>query len=430
MKRLIHFFLAFTITISISAQISPESYSVEHKDSNWYVTLDYEIEKMPSREGMLLITHLCNPDTCISSDVRHFQGKKYAKRYIKRHGHQPNIHNHGSNQCIIALPERYASDTLWGVTYCEYNSNDNNTYFSLDTIEIILPDTPPLSCHRVDAALTIADHIAKEHPYVKSIRHYTPLQNYDYGSNEGKRVVRYRTNSPILNTQYMQNAESIDELMSIINNIIADSSTTIEAVQLIGYTSPDNAEKKSSGLGYQRALALREHIRKQHSLPDSIFELANGGYNWNLIYQDIAMLDTRNSDSLINMLKKEPSATRRETLLRTYDNGSVYKELSELPFGKHRGTSVNAIYYSNNDDSVAIAINNIVNELIDNPAPDYHKLSNILHEYRNDARAINLQGVIDYRRHRYHAAKKLFEKAANMGDEQAAINFMIVQKEH
>ncbi len=428
MKRLFAIIFALAAIGKIAAQISPENYSVEHKDSNWYVTLDYEIDKIPAKDGMLLITHLCNEDTCISSAVRHFQGKNFAKQYVKRHGYQPNLHNHGNNQCVIALPEKYASDTLLGITYCEYNRGNRNVTFTLDTMEVVLPGTPPLSCHKVDAALTIADHIAQEHPYVKSISHYTPINESDKNTTAAKRIVRYRTASPLLDVNYMNNAQSIEDLMSIINQIIADSTTTVEAVQLVGYTSPEGNEQNNAELGYKRALALRDHIRSHHHLHDSVFEIADGGRDWQLIYKDIAMLEIPGGDSLIARLKKEPSATKREIMLHSYDNGHLWNELS-VAFAKQRGTSVNAIYYHNRTDSAAVAINEVVNELINNPAPDYRKMAQILRQYKDDARALNLQGVIDYRRHRLHAAEQAFEKAAAMGDEQAATNLLIVQRE-
>lgn len=427
MKRISLFYLAILLTGSVAtAQISPENYAVEHKDSSWYITLDYNVEKIPSNDGMLLITHLCNNDTCISSTTRHFQGKKYAKRYTKRHGHHPGLQPYGSNQCTIILPENHAIDTLWGVTYSEY-SDKNGTTYALDTMEIILPASPSLCCHKVSAARTIADHIAQEHPYVKSIRHYAPLTTNQPSTPTNRNIVRYRSNSPLLDAGYMQNAKSIDEIMAIVEQILGDSSTTIESVQIVGYTSPENDEHSSTQLGYQRAAALRDHIRRHHHLPDSIFEIADGGKNWELIYHDIKTLDIPDGDSLVARLKSEPSPTKREIMLRTYNHGEIYNELARAAFAKHRGATINAIYYNNKEDSAAITINNIINELIENPHPNYHHLTRQLHHYPNDARAINLQGVIDYRRHRRHAATKAFTKAAAMGDEQAAINLMIIE---
>ncbi len=428
MRRISLLFSALLIAAAAAtAQVSPYDSSVEHRDSSWYVTLDYNIGKIPSGDGMIVVTHLCNADTCISSAAKHFQGKKYSKRYIKRHGNRPQLYKTGKNSCTVMLPERYAGDTVWGITYSEY-SDKNGTSYALDTVAILLPHAPSLSCHKVSARATLADHLSHKHPYVKNIRYYTPLQD---GNSEpdGKEIVRYRTNSALLDTDYMRNAKSIEDIMSVINSILADSSTTIESVQIVGYNSPESDEEKSSGLGYQRAVALRNHIRRHHHLPDSLFEIADGRRNWHLIYKDISMLQIPQGDSLIEALKREPSATKREIILRRYDNGEVYRELARSSFAKHRAAAVNAIYYHNHPDSAAAIINEVTDELANNPTPDYHKLVHKLHRYKEDARAINLQGVIDYRRHRLHAAEKSFTKAAEMGDEQAALNLMILKNE-
>ena len=74
-----------------------------------------------------------------------------------------------------------------------------------------------------------------------------------------------------------------------------------------------------------------------------------------------------------------------------------------------------------------MALNEIVDELANNPHPDYRKLINRLKHYGNDPRALNLQGVLEYRRHHRHAAEKAFTKAAEMGDEQAQTNLLIVE---
>ena len=85
------------------------------------------------------------------------------------------------------------------------------------------------------------------------------------------------------------------------------------------------------------------------------------------------------------------------------------------------------VYYSKLPDSTSVSLNRIVNELVNNPNPDYRRLIAELKQYNNDPRALNLQGVIDYRRHRRHAAEKAFAKAASMGDEQASVNLQIVE---
>lgn len=426
MKRILLLSALLVATLlDAKAQMSPENYDVMHSDSCWYFTFDYDTPKMPKDEGLLVVTHICTPDTCISSATRHLQGKRYAKRYVKRYGMQPELHGEGSHRCTLAMPEECVSDTVYAVTYCEYN-NGETTEFLCDTVTVCMPQCPPMSCHRVAPVQSYADHLAADHPHVHSMRHYAPLTAGNAGSmNTTPSVVRYTTNSSKLNPEYLQNAQNIDELMGIIDEVLADSTTRLEAVQIVGYTSPEG--KNRTKLGEERAIAMRDHIRRHHQLPDSIFETANGGSNWNIIYADIRRADTESGDSLVNALKRETNPARREAALKAYKGGSLYSKLSKETFPQLRMACCTGAYYSNRPDSVATTLNAIIDELINNPNPDYGKLIAELKQYRDDPRVLNLQGVIDYRRHHRHAAERAFAKAAAMGDEQAAVNLQIVE---
>lgn len=428
MKLKFFFFklLIFACTAS-HAQITPESYNATHCDSCWHFTFDYDIPKIPSDDGMLVVTHLCTPDTCISSTARHFQGKRYNKRYVKRYGSTPPLSSSGWEMCTLSIPESAICDTIYGITYCEYNDKKGcrQTY---DTVAICMPTAPSMSCHRTTPMLSIADHIAMEHPYVKNMSSYIPLSNENVSTMSiTPNVVRYVTNSSKLNPEYLQNANSIEELMSIIDDILSDSTTSIEAIQIVGYTSPDGMEAASKGLGYARAKAMREHIRKHHHLPDSIFEIADGGKSWEMIYNDIRAMKIADGNDLISMLKAEKLPQKREAMLKKYNGGMLYRELLERMFPAHRIACCTGLYYENKPDSVAHALNEIIDEVMNNPHPDYRRLIRELKKYDNDPRVLNMLGVLEYRRHHRHAAEHAFSKAAEMGDEQALANLRIIE---
>ena len=416
--------LLLTVHICASAQISPISTATAHSDSCWYFTFDYDTPDVHRNEGVIIVTHLCTPDTCISSTKRYVQGKRYARKYTRKYGHTPDLINEDSYCCILSIPETAVNDTLWGITYSEHTGKDGVT-FECDTIAICMPQASPLSNHRVKPRNSIADHLALKYPYVRSIREYIPLDGTSTSDiGDIPTIVRFSSNSDKLDPVYMNNAENAEELMDIINSILEDSTTTLQSVQLIGYTSP---EEDGVSLGHSRAAALRSHIRNHHIADDSIFEIYDGGKNWNRIYSDIMALGIDDSDSIINMLQNTPSGSQRTALLKSVDNGRLYDELEENAFMHHRGTCCGGIYYQNKSDNIASMLNEIVDELINNPHPDYPLLLSRLKEYSYDPRALNLQGVIDYRRHRRHAAEKAFAKAAAMGDEQAITNLRIVE---
>ena len=414
---------------TVLAQFAPEDYVAVHNDSSWYFTFDYDIPKPMPGEGMLIVTHLCTPDTCISSAERHIQGKRYAKRYVKKHHTQPTLQQHGPSSVTLTLPENEVSDTMYGVTYCEF-SDRFGTRFTSDTFTIYLPQCPPISCHRVAPNKSIADHIAAEHPHVRSIKYYTPLTNGNAAEMEPTpHIVRYTSNSSKLDPQYLNNAQSIDGIMEIIGEILSDSTTTLESVQFAGYTSPEGYEDKATARGLDRAIALRDHIRQHHHLPDSIFEVAGGGRNWHIIYSDIVETGTAGAEQLVAQLKNENNEAAREKMLKQYNDGELYKTLQARYFPAHRIACCTGIYYNNMSDGTALVLNSIIDELTNNPTPDYAAMLKELEPYKNDPRAMNLWGVIEFRRHHRHAAERAFAQAARMGDEQAAVNLMIVENE-
>lgn len=428
MKQKTIFAIMAAVACHVSmAQSTLENYNATHRDSSWYFSFEYDSPKMKSDDGMIVVTHLCTPDTCISSAVRHIQGKRYSKKYAKRHGTLPQANRGGHHSCTLAIPEESICDTVYGITYCEYDGKKGVEYIC-DTVTICMQKAPPMSCHMVEPAQSIADHMASEHPYIRNIRYYTPLtggNTADVGTMPN--IVRYKTNSNKLDPEYLQNAKNIDELLSIIEDVLKDSTTTIEALQFIGYTSPDGLESGSTGLGYARAMAIRDHIRKQHQLPDSIFEIADGNKNWNMIYADIRELGNIGYDTIITQLMREPNPKKRESILKKYNGGVLYRELSERMFPAHRMACCTGIYYSKKTDSIAIKLNEIANELANNPAPDYARLIHELQHYKNDPRVLNMQGVMEYRRHHRHAAEQAFAKAAILGDSQALTNLQIVE---
>ena len=426
MKRSLFLCALLALSLTAGAQFSPENYSTIHNDSCWHFTFGYDTPKMPSNDGMLVVTHLCTPDTCVSSATRHLQGKRYAKRYIKKYGNRPVLHKEGSHSCTLKVPETAISDTVYAITYSEYD-NGTKVEFICDTVTIAMPECPPMSCHRVQPIHGIADYTAMENPHVHSMRHYSPLTATNAeGMAVTPNIVRYVTGSAKLDPEYLDNAKNIEELMGIIDDVLADSSTHLESVQIVGYTSPDGGSNQAR-LGEERAIAMRDHIRRHHSLPDSLFEVADGGTNWNMLYSNIRSIDKDNPDSLITAMKQEPDPMKRESILKKYKGGILYRELTERIFPDHRMACCTGIYYSRMTDSTTITLNSIVDELINNPHPDYGRLIAELKQYKEDPRAMNLQGVIDYRRHHRHAAEQAFAKAAALGDRQAAVNLQILE---
>ncbi len=432
MKRKTFLFsLVLMMVVTLQARIIvPDNYTAVHSDSCWHITMSYYVDDVPDNEQLLLTSSICCPDTCVSDTAKCFQGKKYRKAFFKKNGYNPSLSAPGMVRCTMIIPETMVSDSLIAVTNCTVQ--DKKGFFTeSDSIYIHLPQASPLSCHRVDDAMTAADRVAYRHRCIFPMRYYQALdENNIPAYGESNFAVNFRPASYVLENAYMQNGNLIDTLTNLIASMVADSMAQIEVVQLVGYSSPDNSERNINRLGAQRAGSLRDKLKYHCNLPDSVFEIIDGGRNWELIYESVGSGDVVAGDSMVTILRAEKSPARRETLIRGMMNGDVLKYLNKERLGSQRQACCARIYYRNRPDSVATELNKVVNELMTNETPDYDSLRNELSRFSTDARALNLIGVIDYREHRRNAAKKAFSTAALMGDEQAMTNLLIITREY
>lgn len=430
-QRTALFSLMLIIVTAVQAQvIVPDNYTAVHSDSSWHITMSYYVDDIPDNEQLLLTSSICCPDTCVSDTTRCFQGRKYKKAFLKEYGYMPALSAPGMVRCTMVIPETMVSDSLIAVTNCTVQSR-KGLFTESDSLYISLPRTSPLSCHRVSDAVTGADRVAYRHRCIFPIRYYQPLDENNIPSyNESPFVVNYRPASYVLENGFMQNGNLIDTLANLISSMVADSMAQIEVIQLVGYSSPDNSERNINNLGAYRSSSLRDKLKYHCNLPDSVFELIDGGRNWELIYESVGSGDVASGDSLVTILRAEKAPARRETLIRGMMKGDVLKYLSKDRLQNQRQACCARIYYKNRPDSVATELNKVVNELMTNETPDYDSLRTELAKYSDDARAINLMGVIDYREHRRGAAKKAFSTAALMGDEQAMTNLLIITRDY
>ncbi len=432
MKRKIALFSSMLMMASLlqARVIVPDNYTAVHSDSSWHITMSYYVDDVPDNEQLLLTSSICCPDTCVSDTTKCFQGKRYRKAFLKKYGYTPVLSSPGMVRCTMVVPETMVSDTLVAVTNCTVQGK-KGIFTESDSLYIQLPDVSPLSCHRVGNAETGADRVAYRHRCILPMRYYQPLdENNIPPYNESPFAVNYRPASYVLENGYMQNGNLIDTLANLISSMLADSLAQIEVVQLVGYSSPDNSERNINNLGAKRSSSLRDKLKYHCNLPDSVFEIIDGGRNWELIYESIGSGNIAGGDSMVTVLRAEKAPARRETLIRGMMNGDVLKYLGKEKLQNQRQACCARIYYQNRPDSVATELNKVVNELMTNETPDYDSLRNELSKYGDDARALNLMGVIDYREHRRGAAKKAFATSALMGDEQAMTNLLIITREY
>lgn len=413
---------AASIAVASAQGISPDSCNIAHSDSCWYFTLHYTIDKPHIDGEVFIIPQICNSNTCHTDTAHHFMGRRFAKKYVKLHGTQPRNNEAGYIGTTLYIPEQLISDSVWAITFSQRTTPDGNWAYS-DTMLITLPEAIPLCNHRLRSGNATADSLSRLYPGVKNISRYTLATRRAAPPLSDSSMVYFSPSNAVIDKGYRDNSASIDHIAQIINKL--KESGEVQAVHVIGFGSPD--EGNAGNIGGKRATALCNSLKTECNLPDSVFEAIDGGNNWPLLYNNIASMHSERYDSLLSLLSNEPGERRRLQILRSFDNGAPYRDICRENGDDHRGACTARIYYLNRPDRAVEQLNAIVDELQNNPAPNYSELLARLSAFGNDPRALNIKGVIEYRMHHISAAESAFTQAAMMGNEQAMRNLELLE---
>jgi outer membrane protein OmpA-like peptidoglycan-associated protein len=320
----------------------------------------------------------------------------------------------------------------------------------LDTLKRPDPVDPPTEF--VAALPLVADwkgvagQLEKDHPVLRPSSEYQPytpdrilrkeesplyvffeldksklLREFDEPTARGKAA--HRNNGPVL-----------DEIMDITSKILADTTSSVTKIQIIGLASVEGRPGHNQDLSDSRALALQRYIQQRLPVKDDMFDTVGGGAAWTEFRDEIndlilqgggAGLTTQELQSVIDIIDSEPSPARREARLKKLGGGRIYKLLRENVLGDQRNSGYLRIYYDYVPDESAREINDGIRLL---EQKDYAAALKALEAKRDDSRSHNALAVALFYNGREAEAHDMLRQAAADGDESAERNLMQLQR--
>ena len=103
-------------------------------------------------------------------------------------------------------------------------------------------------------------------------------------SDSLRTTVYYRTASARLELPYMDNARHLSALGDSIRALEADPAAVLRRIRIQSSASPEGNSKFNKELARKRGEELRDYLKGNLSLPDSIFTLQSLGEGWDELY--------------------------------------------------------------------------------------------------------------------------------------------------
>ena len=201
----------------------------------------------------------------------------------------------------------------------------------------------------------IIKQLMAENPVLCDISDYRPYDpTKPMRRDSAALLVHFEVDKYDLKRDFRQNAATLDRVISLTRQIVADSTAEVRLIQIIGFASIEGRIRHNEMLGEQRAIALKRYIQDAVEVPDSMFELNNGGEAWAEFRDQIAELIEKHDDKsgttvaelkrAISIIDNEPAADHREQRLRVLNGGRTWNYIKEHVLADQRNSGYMRIY--------------------------------------------------------------------------------------
>ncbi len=298
------------------------------------------------------------------------------------------------------------------------------------------PVEPVLTASPVIPA-TVGDRLLADNPVLAEYKDYRPYDNTRILRKEkGALFVHFALDSHELQHDYRDNALTLDRIIDITRQIMADSASNVRLIQIVGLASIEGTVRHNEQLAANRAVALKEYIQQRVSTPDDMYELANGAEAWTELRDQLAdalaeakvtpgKMQPDALQAAIDVIDTEPDLNRREQQLRRLNGGATYRYIREDLLPQQRNSGYLRIYFDRVPDQAAATINEAC-QLISQTK--YQQALNLLQQVRHDQRAQNALGVALYMTGQHDQAVGCFQRAAANGNADARQNLRELEK--
>ena len=304
---------------------------------------------------------------------------------------------------------------------------------SVDTDTIVVPPFEPVLAV-VPEFGGVADSLMKTHPVLQHKSQYRPYdETRILRKEEGALYVHFPLDKYDLRRDFRDNAPVLDQIVEITRLIMADSTSSVSCIQVIGLASIEGRLPHNQDLSRNRAIALQNYIQQHVTVPDNLFETIAGGEAWTEFRDQINdELSTKykvqstkgeptkeDLEALLRIIDTEKDLDKREQQIRRMNGGRTYAYLKEHLLADQRNSGYIRIYWDHVPDVKAQLINQ-ASQLVQQEK--YQEALRLLQDVKSDPRSYNTLAVALYQTGNHAEALRYFRLAAAAGNAQAQKN--------
>lgn len=203
---------------------------------------------------------------------------------------------------------------------------------------VITPKQPPVT-------LGITERLAQTENFIESIENYIPQQKIVVGKQEKAQIIFFKWDKAEIDREYLNNEKVLQHVIDVTRQIYNDPEAEIAHIVLLGLSSPEGHYDYNVKLAASRSKAMKQYILSHISLPDSCFELVNGGEGWDELRYLIEGSNMSDKKEILHIIDEVPIQKGRELRLMKLNQGVPYLYMRKHFFPKLRRAGYIKVYY-------------------------------------------------------------------------------------
>lgn len=203
---------------------------------------------------------------------------------------------------------------------------------------VVMPEQLP-------AVLGVTERLAQTEHFVVPIESYVPQQKIVASEEKGAQIIFFKWNKAEIDSEYSDNEKVLRHVIDVTRQIYNDPEAEIAHIVLLGLSSPEGRYTYNVKLAGLRSEAMKQYILHHIHLPDSCFELVNGGEGWDELRYQIENSEMSDRKEILRIIDHIPILQGRETYLMKFNQGIPYRYMEEHFFPKLRRAGYIKMYY-------------------------------------------------------------------------------------
>lgn len=193
--------------------------------------------------------------------------------------------------------------------------------------------------------LGITERLAQVERFVEPIENYVPQKRISVGAQAEAQIIYFKVDKSEIDNSYSDNETVLRHVVEVTHQIQKDPEAEIVRIVLLGLSSPEGRYDYNHKLAGERSKALKKYITDHIVLPDSCFELVNGGEGWEELRYQVSQSEMSDKAAVLQIIDNVPIFKGRESRLLNLKQGVPYRYMKKNFFPQLRRAGYIKVYY-------------------------------------------------------------------------------------